>query len=110
MVREEICLRFLRSSTAPSPISCTHARKRSFCTLAVAVAHLVYTVESILHTFDGVVLAVLDVLRLEHLAEGALSFLGYQPVLSHLSLLAAAAAAVGATNVSAPDPADERSI
>lgn len=56
---------------------------RSLFALGAVVAHLVYAVKSILHALDGIVLSVLDVLRLEHLAERALSLLGYQPVLPH---------------------------
>ena len=35
----------------------------------------------VLHTLDGYVLAVLDALRLEHLAKGALALLGDQAIL-----------------------------
>ena len=39
----------------------------------------------VLHAFDRMVLAVLHILRLEHLAECALALLRYQPVLAHLA-------------------------
>lgn len=69
---------------------------RSLCTLGgVAVAHLVYAVKSVLHALDGIVFPILDVLRLEHLAERALPLLGYQPVLPHPP----AAAAEATTNL-----------
>jgi hypothetical protein len=60
-------------SHAPSPV-----RLAPLCPPA---AHLVDAVEVVLHALDRHVLAILDALGLEHLTEGALAFLGDQPVL-----------------------------
>lgn len=49
-------------------------------------SYLIYTVEPILHTFDRVVLPILDVLCLEDLAESTFPLLGHQTVLPHPSL------------------------
>lgn len=87
---------------------CMYTSGPILCTSVETAAHLINTVEPVLHTLDGIVLPVLDVLRLEHLAEGPLSLFGYQPVLPHLAPAAgtaagAAAASAAATTVSAPE-------
>jgi hypothetical protein len=43
--------------------------------------HLIKAVEMVLHALDGNVLAILDALCLQHLAECALALLGNEPVL-----------------------------
>jgi hypothetical protein len=48
---------------------------------APCAAHLVDAVEVVFHALDGHVLAILNALRLEHLAEGPLALLGDQAVL-----------------------------
>lgn len=47
----------------------------------VCVAHLVQAVKMVLHALDGNILAILDALCLQHLAESALTLLGHKPVL-----------------------------
>mmetsp|Transcript_103958 Transcript_103958/g.238005 ORF Transcript_103958/g.238005 Transcript_103958/m.238005 type:complete len:242 (-) Transcript_103958:19-744(-) len=50
------------------------------------VVHLLHGVEVVFHAFDGHVPPGLDGLGLQHLGEGPLPLLGYQPVLVHGSL------------------------
>lgn len=45
------------------------------------VVDLVHRLELVLHALDRDILAGLDTLRLEHLAEGALALLGHEAVL-----------------------------
>ena len=45
------------------------------------MVHLLYTLETLLHTLDGHIVAVLQRLRLQHLRKGPLPLLAYQLIL-----------------------------